>query len=495
VGRISLLLVVLACLGSVTPAQEWTSVHSPHFVVSTDAGEKRCREVAARFEQMRLVFEKLLSNDKLSSPVPLQILAFRSAKGFSQVAPSKNGKPDTGIVGVFETGGDMNFIALDLSTEAGFPVVFHEYAHSVLHANFRHLPLWFDEGVAKYYETAKLLEGHAQIGGTPKYLDTFLYHRALMPVVELFGVPNDAKIYGENSERRQLFYDQSWVVVHYLFDKQKMADFAKYMELNANQHMPIPEAIEAAFHMTPKKFDDEIASYLNLSLRQVFVIDESMSIDESRFFTQPLDPVDAEALIANMHFHSTERHEQALSEYKDVLSKNPNQVDANLGLGYAALVSKNYDEAETYLRRAASTDKKNARCQFFFGILQLGRSSMGENKQDLLFDAWNHLKAAATLSPELAAAHSELAYALSKLGDKDSAIKEAATAARLNQGNEHYFLNLAELFFEFKKYDQAKTVFDQLTSSNDPKIATLASQRLETLKTFNAGHESATPKQ
>ena len=120
---------------------------------------------------------------------------------------------------------------------------------------------------------------------------------------------------------------------------------------------------------------------------------------------------------------------------------------------------------------------------------------MGEDKQDLLFDAWNHLKAAATLSPELAAAHSELAYALSKLGDKDSAIKEAATAARLNQGNEHYFLNLAELFFEFKKYDQAKTVFDQLTSSNDPKIAALASQRLETLKTFNAGHESATPKQ
>lgn len=493
--RISSLAVVIACLGSVNQAQEWTSVRSPHFVVSTDAGEKRCREVAVRFEQMRLVFEKLLSNDKLTSPVPLQILAFRNSKGFSQIAPLRNGKPDPGIVGVFQTGGDMNFIALDVSTEAGFPVVFHEYAHSVLHANFRRLPLWFDEGVAMYYETAKTVQGHAQIGGTPKYLDTFLYHRALMPVVELFGVTNDAKIYGENSERRQLFYDQSWVVVHYLFDKQKMADFGKYMELTANQHKPIPEAIEAAFHMTPKKFDDEIASYLNLSLRQVFVIDESMSIDESSFVIQPLDPADAEALIANMHWHSTDHHEKGLEEYKEVLSKNLNQVDANLGLGYAALLSKNYDEAETYLRKAASVDKKNARCQFLLGILQLRRSSTDENKQDLLVDAWNHLKAATTISPELAEAHSELAYALSKLGDKDGAIKEATTAARLNQGNERYFLNLAELYFEFKKYEQAKTVFEQLTSSTDRKIAALANQRLETLKTSDVSPNSTAPKQ
>ncbi|HKN76318.1 MAG TPA: tetratricopeptide repeat protein [Candidatus Acidoferrum sp.] len=493
--RISLLVLVLASFGGVTPAQDWTTVRSPHFVVSTDAGEKRSREVAVRFEQLRLVFEKLLSNEKLNSPVPLQILGFRNAKGFSQVAPLTNGKPDPGLLGLFQTGGDMNFIALDLSTEAGFPVVFHEYTHTVLHANFRHLPLWFDEGVARYYETAQLVNGRAQIGATPKYLDTFLYGRALMPVTELFGVTNDAKIYGQNSERRELFYDQSWAVVHYLFDKQKMADFGKYVELTANQHMPIPGAIEAAFHMTPKEFDKEIASYLHLSLRQIYFIDDSTSIDESSFVSQPLEPIDAEALIANMHWHSMDYHVKAVEEYKDVLAKNPNQIDANLALGYAALISKNYDEAETYLRKAASVDKKNARCQFLLGILQLRRSSTNENKQDLQVDAWNHLKAATTLSPELAEAHSELAYALSQMGDKDGAIKEAATAARLNQGNESYFVNLAELYFQAKKYEQAKATFAQLTSSNDPKIAALANQRLETLKTSDGSPNLAAPKQ
>jgi tetratricopeptide (TPR) repeat protein len=486
---------MIATLAGATSAQEWTSARSPHFLVSTDAGEKRAREIAARFEALRHVFEKLLSSEKLNSPIPLQILAFRNSKGFSEVAPSKNGKPDPGVVGVFQTGGDMNFIGIDLSTESGFRVVFHEYTHSVLHANFRYLPLWFDEGVAKYYETAKWDKGHMQIGASPKYLDSFLYHRGLMPVIELFGITNESKIYGENSERRELFYDESWVVVRYLFDKQKMGEFGKYMKLTTNQHMPIPEAVETAFGMTPKKFDNEIASYLNLSLRQVFNIDDPESIEESSFVTQSLDSGDVEALIANMHAHSYERQEKALEEYKGVLSKNPNQVDANLGLGSAALFSKNYDDAATYLTKALSADKKNARSQLLFGMLQMRRSAIGENNQDLLVDAWNHLKAATALSPELAAAHHELAYTLSKLGDKDGTIKEATAAARLNKGNEGYFVDLAEFYFQFKKYEQAKAIFEQLTSSDDAKIVALANQRMEALKNPDGAASAPVSKQ
>jgi tetratricopeptide (TPR) repeat protein len=96
-------------------------------------------------------------------------------------------------------------------------------------------------------------------------------------------------------------------------------------------------------------------------------------------------------------------------------------------------------------------DKKNARCQFLLGILQLRRNSTDDNKQEHLLDAWNHLKAATALNPDLALAHSELANALSGLGNQDGAIKEATMAARLNQGNEMYFVNLGELYFAFKK--------------------------------------------
>ena len=59
---------------------QWVEVRSPHFSVITDAGEKRGREVAVRFEQMRIAFGKLLTKATVNLPVPLQIIAFRNAK-------------------------------------------------------------------------------------------------------------------------------------------------------------------------------------------------------------------------------------------------------------------------------------------------------------------------------------------------------------------------------------------------------------------------------
>ena len=44
---------------------QWMEIRSPHFSVVTDAGEKRGREVAMRFEQMRAVFGRCFSVEAL----------------------------------------------------------------------------------------------------------------------------------------------------------------------------------------------------------------------------------------------------------------------------------------------------------------------------------------------------------------------------------------------------------------------------------------------
>ena len=68
-------------------AEKWVEIRSPHFVVATDAGEKRGREVAQRFEQMRAIFGQLMLKDKVNIPVPLQIIAFRNNKELKQHGP------------------------------------------------------------------------------------------------------------------------------------------------------------------------------------------------------------------------------------------------------------------------------------------------------------------------------------------------------------------------------------------------------------------------
>ena len=49
---------------------QWIEIKSPHFSVVTDAGEKRGRETAMRFEQMRAVFGTLLTKANVNIPDP-----------------------------------------------------------------------------------------------------------------------------------------------------------------------------------------------------------------------------------------------------------------------------------------------------------------------------------------------------------------------------------------------------------------------------------------
>src|SRR5579863_4158823 len=92
---IAIVSVVLFCCGPPAFAGEpqWVEVRSPNFSVVTDAGEKRGREVAMRFEQMHAVFGALMTKANVNLPVPLQIVAFRNAKEMRQFVPLFNGKP------------------------------------------------------------------------------------------------------------------------------------------------------------------------------------------------------------------------------------------------------------------------------------------------------------------------------------------------------------------------------------------------------------------
>ena len=92
----------------------FVEVHSPNFIVLTDAGESRGREVAIHFEQMREVFAQLFHRARLQTGVPLRIFAFRNRKGLEQVAPLWKGKPEK-LGGLFAIGPGAAYIALDLT--------------------------------------------------------------------------------------------------------------------------------------------------------------------------------------------------------------------------------------------------------------------------------------------------------------------------------------------------------------------------------------------
>src|SRR6266849_4414654 len=86
---------VLAGSAVAADQPQWLRISSDHFIVLTDAGEKKGHEVAARFEQMRAMYGTLLSQHKLRMSEPLEIIAFKSDKDYAQLAPLRDGQPIT----------------------------------------------------------------------------------------------------------------------------------------------------------------------------------------------------------------------------------------------------------------------------------------------------------------------------------------------------------------------------------------------------------------
>ena len=155
-----LVVTFLGILSSSSSAREtepspWLEIHSTHFTVITDAGEKKGKEVALRFEQMRSVFAILLMKERLNEPLPLTILAFKNDKDYYQTAPLRQGQPIS-VPGFFVPGIDQNFIVLNMFEVEPWRAVAHDFAHLLLNYNYPPVEGWFDEGLAEYFSSIRV---------------------------------------------------------------------------------------------------------------------------------------------------------------------------------------------------------------------------------------------------------------------------------------------------------------------------------------------------
>ena len=142
---------------------KWIEVHTAHFSVLTDAGDKRGREVALRMEQMRAVFGQVLLKDKLKMPVPITVIALKSDKQYGMIAPGKQSTAG----GFYVPGSDRIYIVLNLFEADPWRAVAHPLAHYFLNYNYPPAQGWFDEGLAEYFGSIQIGK-QVEIGGDPE---------------------------------------------------------------------------------------------------------------------------------------------------------------------------------------------------------------------------------------------------------------------------------------------------------------------------------------
>ena len=332
----------------------WLEIHSTHFTVITDAGEKKGKEVALRFEQMRAVFAVLLMKQRLNEPLPLTILVFKDDKDYYQSAPLRRGQPISGqavdaqpiaVPGFFLPGDDQNFIVLNSQVEEPWRAVAHDFAHLLLNYNYPEVQGWFDEGLAEYFSSIRLDDKKYEIGGDPE-LQSALGSNSPKSLTELLGGQNggeawlalpallttkpDNSNYPE-STHNTLFYAQSWMTIHYLLHEKKLPETGNYFDLVENQHVPVEQAVQKTYGMKPAEFEQAVKEYFHSlaplflaldaarqpgshPMPKVYEFPEIVGPNDSAVTSKVIPEADARATVDEVKIRIPDRREAALQE-------------------------------------------------------------------------------------------------------------------------------------------------------------------------------------
>jgi tetratricopeptide (TPR) repeat protein len=540
----SLLVVMLGILLPMSAREQepspWLEIHSTHFTVITDAGDKKGKEVALRFEQMRASFAILMMKDRLNQPVPLTILAFKNDKDYYQSAPLRQEQP-IGAPGFFVPGEDQNFIVLNLFEVEPWRAVAHDFAHLMLNYNYPPVEGWFDEGMAEYFSSIRIDNSQVQIGGDPelnpiytedilenqreahnppKSLTELLSGQVWLALPDLFTMQHDASGYNE-ATHHTLFYAQSWMIVHYLLHEKKLPETGTYFDLVENQHVPVEEAVQKTYGMTPAQFDQAVKTYFH-SLTPLFTaLDDSkqpkaspnpaqpyqfptpVGAGDSAILSKPVRESDAKAIIGEIKVRIPERRAVALQELQVLATtpdpavkpdekKNPKSDDAQLiaatgneiahrALAWDHLQHGEFDAAAEELSDAAVLNQRDMWIRYDLALLKYKAAAAKHADIQGLPNMIQDLRAVLEWYPEFANAYDMMGVARLEGGGTVSAMQAARAAIQLSPRNQEYLYHLAKIYVEDKNWDAARTLLDRLKTSSNPQVAAESRDQLSKL--------------
>ncbi len=227
------LTLAFGMTGTDARAESWIKAESDHFIIYSNAPEKKTRAYIKKIEAFRTLTNMLLGSEggpQVKFEVyllanPDQMLVVRPFFSQNVAGVYFNCAEGTSAYGAIQSGGDI-FEDQDQS----LVVLFHEYSHYVMFQHAKsYYPAWYVEGFADYLSTADADKGTITIGEESKMRTWTLaedrwigFDKVLNPD---FGFAGDKH---NDQWEIQSFYAQSWLLTHYM-----LSDPARAKALNA----------------------------------------------------------------------------------------------------------------------------------------------------------------------------------------------------------------------------------------------------------------------
>lgn len=483
------------CLFSATcffAKEDWRRVQTKNFELIGNANENDIRRVATDLERFRQVFKNIFPNMEFQSPVPTRVMVFRDEKSLGLYKNSET------AAACFQSDGDVNYLVLSVEDEKNnvYRAIFHHYTHFLLDNSFGRASVspWFSEGLSEYMEQLEIGNNRELIlgRGNSSYLQ-LLSKSKLIPLETLFEV-DYYSLHRQQKENFQLFYAQSWLLMHYLIQGNggarlnALSQFVEHL-LQGKQ----PEfAFEKAFQTDYPTMEQELKNYLRQKSFSItrLTFDEMMSDNE--ISVSVIASAEAKALQGDLLYY-LDRFDDAEKFLSEALSLDENLSSALTTFGLLRVKQKNFAEAKRFLEKAIQADAGNFRA--YYGLaLALSREQMTENGFASGFSAESaekireNLRQAIALNPSFAESYNLLVYVnVVRNEEIDGSFELIKKALAIAPGNSWYQMRLAELYLLSRNFNAARKIVQRLAlSASDDTLKVYAENTLTRISSFES---------
>jgi tetratricopeptide (TPR) repeat protein len=359
----------LTLLAATQAQADWLRLRGTNTELLTDAGEKEGRRALLRLEQIRAVLPS--GND--DSGRELRVVLFDSSKEFREYARGET------TAGVYQSGLERDYII----TYAGSDlprVVTHEFVHFLLNQTPAPLPHWFEEGTAELYSNTQINNKRVRIGKEIEPHMNLLLARPWLTAKQLAAERPASSDQGQ-TEAENMFYAQSWALVHMLNLSSNYRDHLPQFVALLARGTDGSQAFRTAFGRDFELAMADLPSYLK-RIRSV-----QLDVEPPKPLVagpaEPLSEVTALLLRGDIALRRG-LAEQARDLFEQAAREHPDSATAQAGLGMLAMTQNRPGDARRYLEKALQLDDKDATILFEYALLERDAGAGNERVRDLL---------------------------------------------------------------------------------------------------------------
>jgi tetratricopeptide (TPR) repeat protein len=347
------LVLIGGCTTNALHERAWHVVETAHFRVVSSLEKESSLRIASDAEYFRAASAYVVGKPLRAAPRRTLIYAF-DGRGITRPFAIHNepGYLLTALGGatiVLRTGGGWRGDAT--------PDLRHEYVHFLLrNRDGLERPLWYDEGVSQFASTIESVRAGASIGRPRADHVRLLRERLGISVDFIIG---RRSLQGLNHREIEIFDAVSWGFVHLLVNQLGRGNPAafragseRYMQLTQQGVAPI-DALPDAYGGRAEELADDLEVHLRNDDFKGLVV---RSADVERISEADIRPLTSGAAAGELAWLAIEleRAELARRYFAVALQANPDDAHVHAGLGAAATLDRDFEEAASHYDVALS---------------------------------------------------------------------------------------------------------------------------------------------